>query len=227
MERIIILKAIIFDFADTLIDTHDFFTKVNEINKSIFESFGINISLEDIALARNKTIKKAHKHWKKNAFPGFFSYEMCIHLGVNISYDTCRKMDLKFAQLFIDEVTLKPFVKEALQFLKGKGYKIGLLATYDHYSVLKILEKIGVESFFDAIVTLDETGVGKTDILPYKMILKKLQVQANQCVMVGDKEYDDVVIPKRLKMRAIKLCETKADYYIESFREMLGAIEKL
>jgi len=44
---------------------------------------------------------------------------------------------------------------------------------------------MGMDSFFDAVITFDDTGKTKPDEAPFRAALKKLGVKPEEAVMVG------------------------------------------
>lgn len=86
-----------------------------------------------------------------------------------------------------------PDVKPVLSELKAQGYLIGLLTDNPPNSQKQKLQSTGLEGFFDAIVFTKESGFEKPDPQGFNKIRAKLNVEANECCMVGDHLYKDII----------------------------------
>ena len=86
-----------------------------------------------------------------------------------------------------------PDVKPVLSELKSQGYLIGLLTDNPPLSQKQKLQSTGLENFFDAIHFTKESGFEKPDPQGFMQIRKKLNVEANECCMVGDHLYKDII----------------------------------
>ncbi len=84
-------------------------------------------------------------------------------------------------------------VKPVLTELRSQGYLIGLLTDNPPLSQKQKLQSTGLESFFDAMHFTKESGFEKPDPQGFMQIRKKLKVEANECCMVGDHLYKDIV----------------------------------
>lgn len=84
-------------------------------------------------------------------------------------------------------------VKPVLTELKSQGYLIGLLTDNPPNSQKQKLQSTGLESFFDAIHFTKESGFEKPDPQGFNKIRTKLNVEANECCMVGDHLYKDII----------------------------------
>lgn len=220
------IKTIVFDFGDTLVDTCSFFSKkAVKVNVEIFKLFGIEANEKSMKDARTKVVYESHSYWKRGLFPGFFSKLICDKLGVKLNSKTAKKMDIMFAEKFIKKAKLKPFTKEALRCIKAYGYKIGLISTYDKYTTFKLIKKYKIEKYFNVVLTLDDIGVSKAETTPYKIILYKLKANPRETLMVGDNKYDDYYIPKQLGMQAILLRNRRSSSSIKNMREFIKYIK--
>lgn len=218
------IKVIIFDIGDTLINTHNYFSdKSLKTNQNILKKYGIIASRKEISGAKRKAEIASKKYWlMKNAYPGFFSKLVCKNLHVDINEKTSKDMDIEFVKDFVNTITLKPYSKYILKYLRNKKYRIGLLTSYDRYTINKILKKFNIGKYFDVIVTIEDTGVGKNTILPYKTIIKKFNILPSEAMMVGDKKYDDAVVPSMLGIKPILINsrENKRYCHVKNLREI-------
>lgn len=87
---------------------------------------------------------------------------------------------------------------------------------------------------FDEIVTFDDTHEKKPSPVPFNMILKRLNVEPQYSLMVGDWAERDVVGAKNIGMKTAfakygDTFDTKqhnADYEINDIAELVGIVKK-
>ena len=103
----------------------------------------------------------------------------------------------------IPETKEYPDVKPVLTELKSQGYLIGLLTDNPPQSQKQKLQSTGLEGFFDAVHFTKESGYEKPDPQGFLKIRTKLNVEANECCMVGDHLYKDIIGGFRAEFAAL------------------------
>lgn len=140
----------------------------------------------------------------------------------------------------LDEMTLhtKPYAKDILKRL-SHHYKIGLVSDTEsspESSVRKALSKLGIESFFSAIVTSTSIGITKPHPDIFREALNRLGVAPQEAVMVGNDPSRDILGAKQVGLITIlyrsssyyqKGAEKSADYYVDSLEELFDIIINL
>ena len=81
-------------------------------------------------------------------------------------------------------------VVETLQQLQLQGYRLFLATAKPTVYAKRILAHFGLDQFFTEMYGSELTGerTNKVDLIAY--ILEKEQLDAQQCIMVGDRQYD-------------------------------------
>lgn len=79
-----------------------------------------------------------------------------------------------------------PGVKELLLELKGKGYKLGLASSSKNAAT--VLDRLGIASFFDAVVDGTMIKNSKPDPEVFLLAAKKLNSSPSECVVFEDAE---------------------------------------
>ena len=98
-------------------------------------------------------------------------------------------------------------------------------------TVRALLEKWGIESYFQLIILSEEVGLSKPDSTIFKLALQKANTTANRIVYVGDRYDNDIVPAKSLGMRAVRILtgmgrfavedmEWKSDWQLHSIQEL-------
>ena len=83
-------------------------------------------------------------------------------------------------------ISLMPFAKQTLEYLKDKGYRIALASSTRGPIVTRQLEKAGLLSFFESLSTGDQVSHSKPDPEIYKLACKSLNLPPKKCAAVED-----------------------------------------
>jgi putative hydrolase of the HAD superfamily len=131
---------------------------------------------------------------------------------------------------------------EVLAELKRKGYKLGIITntiTSREEHVRIALRKIGVEKYFDVILTSVDVGHEKPDERIFMTALRELKVKPHEAIMVGNRISTDIVGGNRMDMKTVLMKwnkryneritsdEEKPAHTIKSLRELLFVLEQI
>lgn len=123
-----------------------------------------------------------------------------------------------------DRIPLYPQVVETLTLLRSAGLRLGALSDFPCERKLKLMKLF---SYFDTVLTSEETGLVKPDRASFDLMAKRLGVRSDQVLYVGNSEAYDVtgaraagmqtaLITRSAKARAT----TKADFVFFDFRDL-------
>lgn len=217
------IKAIIFDLDDTLIDFKK--SKKVLIKKSVkamiksglnekfkelyneFTDFYWKCGIEDQHIFEKFFIKKYGK----------IDYKILAHTIVAYRHNKHH--------------LLKPYphAVKVLKKLKKKGVKLAILSDAPRINAHIRLVEAKFDNYFDIILTHDDVKENKPSPKGYKMILKKFKINPEHCLMVGDNPKRDIIGAKNV---GIKTCLTlysckeniSTDYKIKDIKELLRII---
>ena len=104
----------------------------------------------------------------------------------------------RFAKLFkekadnvmVDNTELYTGVKDVLQRLKAKGYKIAIVTTKFHYRIDDILKKFDVNELIDIIVGAEDVKVEKPNPKGILWTIAHLEMMNEDVLYVGDSVVD-------------------------------------
>ena len=135
-----------------------------------------------------------------------------------------------------------PQAEETLAALKQKGLKVGIIANTTisrEKDVRKTLQQLGLENYFDFIVTSVDAGCEKPDGRIFSLALNALGIKAGEAVMVGDRVATDIVGGNRLGMTTILFKwnqrypetvtehEEQPTFKIRHLRELLCVLDRI
>jgi HAD superfamily hydrolase (TIGR01549 family) len=134
-----------------------------------------------------------------------------------------------FMKNFLKNIKLFEGVKETLEELKKRNFKLVIVSEDFKEQLEKKIRVFNLEKFFDFFVTCDDVGSMKPDMKYYEIVRSKLKIPFEEMVAVGDSFERDLEIPKKLGMKCILIFgeDLRADYCIKNFREILDLVENL
>ena len=148
--------------------------------------------------------------------------------GVGIEGKT--QVDLKLAAKAHGKAVLQgrvPLsgVTETLSVLVSRGKRIAALSDteQDEQSVRKALRGLGVDSFFDTVVTSRDTGVVKPSATAYRSACESIGLDVGRCGFVGH-DCDELQGATSVGLCSIAFNydpDCTADYFIDCFEEIL------
>jgi putative hydrolase of the HAD superfamily len=129
-------------------------------------------------------------------------------------------------------------VKPTLSELKKRGYKLAIVSDAPRIKAWIRLVSMGIDDFFDAVITFDDTGKFKPNILPFQKALKELKAKPSEVLMIGDNIKRDIKGAKKMGMKTVfarygnvkkisKKIKSNADFEINNISEILSILKNL
>ena len=104
------------------------------------------------------------------------------------------------------DISLYPGVKELLNELKGKGYKVGIITDGRPEGQRNKIKALGLETLVDDIVITDELGgvqFRKPCDIAFRIIQTRWRMSPDNIVYIGDNADKDFQAPRQLGMKCI------------------------
>ena len=200
------LKCVIFDMDDTLVENAIPFSYVREGIKKYLLDIGIDAdSLWDAQQPTYENVLNI-----ANLYPAL--REKILGRFRELEIERARKSKLKDGAL------------QVLNELKIKGYKIALITRNCDDAVKIALGKIA--EMFDLILTRDDCEYLKPDARQIMKGLAILGVKPEECICVGDYDYD-IIAARKCGCIAVRLGEGFGDFVIKDLRELLDILDGL
>jgi putative hydrolase of the HAD superfamily len=206
------IKAVIFDYIGTLINARSYTLEasMNKLHRALVdEGFRTDKQqfLESYANAHEKyrLVRYGELREVTNAI---WVSETLSNLGYPINPQDLRmKTALNvFFQDYVDSLELRPYAKKLLKKIT-ETCKLGLISNFTYAPVVySSLRKLGIAEFFNAIVVSGENGWRKPHQNIFKDTLKRLQVEANETVFIGDSPMEDIKGAMTVGFKTIFVC---------------------
>ena len=127
-------------------------------------------------------------------------------------------------------IKLFPFVKETLAAFRNAGLRLALLSDFPPVQKLVLL---GLDSFFDAVISTEETGALKPSGIPFAALIRSLELNPEEILYVGNSLLYDVGGSKSAGLKAAlirrsllstghipKNSPVKADFVFRDYRQL-------
>ncbi|MCD6557970.1 MAG: HAD family hydrolase [Candidatus Aenigmarchaeota archaeon] len=232
------LKCIIFDLSKTLVEnTKTFMNSKAERNMRYLEAAGIKVDKKELEEAIKKTRKEIdNTHGTTKRFERATYYKILFkYLNKHLDNKTLDKIYNIYTVECLDDMKLLPAALEILDHCKRLGLKLILITNGRKDITDAILEKFGLDKYFDYVITSFEFGYEKSTLEPFKHVLEKFGLQPKECLVVGDR-LDEDIAAKRIGMLTVWIERNdnkvlgepeEPDFTIQSLIELKEIIDKL
>jgi len=215
------VKSILFDIDDTLFPSTEFSSLARKNAITAMISMGLKYDFKTLDSKLTAIIKKRGSNYQ-----GHFN-------------DLCRQLRVKHPEKYIaaaiasyhdTKASIQPFPKipQTLLHLKEKGYKIYAASSGNSIKQWDKLIRLGLAFYFDGVFVTEK---GKNTGF-YKKILRTLNIRAEDCIMVGDREDQDIKAAKAAGIKTIRVLTgkyskipSKADFVLKNPDDLVSIFE--
>ncbi|MDD5363516.1 MAG: HAD-IIIA family hydrolase [Ignavibacteria bacterium] len=222
------IKAIIFDLDNTLVDF--MLMKERAVHAAVHAMIdsGLKMTMDE-AVAKINAIYKREGIEYQQVFDEFLNDEFgtidnkMISAGI-VAYRTAREAALK----------AYPGVFPTLIELIKMGIKLAVVSDAPSREAWLRLSYLNFHHLFDVIITFDDSLNRKPSPIPFNLALKRLDLKASECLMIGDWAERDVVGAKAVGMKTVfarygdtfNTVHPGSDYDINSITELINIVKK-
>jgi HAD superfamily hydrolase (TIGR01549 family) len=104
---------------------------------------------------------------------------------------------------FMKKYRHKKKIRDVLDYLKGKGKRLGIISNGRAVDLHSAIEWLGIKKYFEFILSSEEAGVEKPDKKIFLKMLNFFKHPPRRIVYIGDDPLRDVQTPKKLGMKVI------------------------
>jgi HAD superfamily hydrolase (TIGR02253 family) len=222
------IKAIIFDLDNTLVDFMR--VKRQSIDEAMTAMIGAGLKVD-----KDKALKVLYSIYDKHGieFKTIFQEFLKKTVG-KVDYRILASGIVAYRRIKLGFLDTYPATHRVLLELKKRGYILSILSDAPKLRAYMRLASLKLTDFFDIVVTFDDTKRHKPHKKPFLKVLNKLNIEASECLMVGDWPERDIKGAKRVGMRTCfakygyhqkKVPKFKADYVINDISELLEILK--
>ena len=190
------IKAVAFDLDGTLYPNYRLYVRLFPHLMRHFFFYGAFLK----ARRRLHSVQSAHSE-QVSSF-----YDRQASVMAELLGKTADQTKLKLERLvyrgwekYFSGIKIFPRLKETLLALKGSGFRLAVLSDLPPARKLSLL---GLEGFFDVILSSEETGALKPSGVPFNVLSHSLNLEPGKILYVGNSLYFDVEGAKSAGMKA-------------------------
>ena len=166
------MKAIIFDFDGTIIDTE---TAWYTVFRDAYKTYGVDLSLETYSQCLGTSL---------HAFNPY-TY-LTTHCNISLDLDAFRESIQQSHTKLMEKEALRPGILKLLQAAQKAGLKIGLASSSHREWVDKFVNSLELGEYFNCYCTADTVKNVKPDPELYLQALHQLGVNASEAIAIED-----------------------------------------
>jgi putative hydrolase of the HAD superfamily len=209
----LIIKAILFDFADTLVHTErfDYDTCLGRIVQRLSKD-GISVPFENFKQgyfhSRDRFYGRTEETLEEQDFTQRIR-ETLEHCGVKVSENDERLHEAaeSFSDCFVESLTIESYLPSFLERLHEK-YKLAVVSNMSFAEAGYLsLRKFDIAKYFDLITISGTLGWRKPSPRIFREALQALDVKAEEAIFVGDSPRADIEGAKQLGMKTVLVIE--------------------
>lgn len=209
------IKAILFDFADTLVHTEgfDYDTCLGMMHQSLSGN-GISVPFESFKQAYFESRDRFYEETEKTLEEQDFAQRITGALkpfGIVVPINDKRLMEAgeAYVDCFVKALTIESYLLSLLKKLHKK-YKLAVVSNMSFAEAGPVsLKKFGIAKYFDVVIISGTLGWRKPSPRVFQLALEALDVKAEDAVFVGDSLKADIEGAKRLGIRTVLVEEKR------------------
>lgn len=166
------IKAMIFDFDGTIIDTE---TPWFNVFRDAYSEHGVELTFElySQCIGTNNSAFNPYKY-------------LITEHKLPIDPDAFQKMIHERYDVLMESQQIRPGIIDYLEKARAAGLRIGLATSSSREWIDKHMEALGIDHYFEAISTADDVPMVKPDPALYQRTLSLLGVEPSKAVAFED-----------------------------------------
>ncbi len=224
------IKAILFDIDNTLVDFLNMKKKSVEAAVISMISFGLKMK-------KQEAIDEIYDIYKKRGMEYRDVFEKIIKkANGKIDYKIMAAGVLAYRQVKEEQVIPYESVIPTLKILKKK-YKLVIISDAPAMKAWTRLIMAKLNEYFDLVITKSDVKRQKNSPIPFNSALKQLKIKPEEAIMIGDRIERDIHVPNKIGIKTCfarygvenppELGKSNADFEINKFEELIKVLEKL
>ncbi len=222
------IKAVVFDLDHTLFDRHSTLKIVAKYFRATFE---MNPDITDEEFSQKWIYADdtfVYSGWQ-------YIYENLIENGVFKTVPPFEEYRDFVVEHFHHNAVSFPETIPMLRKLKEQGFKVALITNGQHELQYRKIDMLGLRDAFDEIIVSGDVKVDKPDKEIFLIMARRLGIEAEQMIYVGDHPVNDIegaasagckTIWMKCKSSLIE-CKIPPDETVLSVEEVPFAVEKI
>ena len=222
------LKAVLFDLDNTLVDFMRFKKRCSEAAIRAMVEAGLPLE-EEKAKEMLFKMYKEHGIEDQNIFEKFLR-----KVQGKVDYRVLAAGISAYIRLKASYMLPYPKVRETLIKLKEKGMVLGIVSDAPRLQAWLRLAEMNLLEFFEIVVALEDTGKLKPSKMPFEKAIEKIGFRPEQILFVGDNPERDINGAKAVGMLTalaaygqVTRGKSEPDFVLRKVSDLVKAVEEL
>ena len=199
-------EGILFDYGHTLV----WFPHYREIQLISVQNVQRRLRALGVSVktSRIQALIEEYAHRRKNQRVGIDAEfrEILSGLGVaRYNEEDLHQIIESHWRPYVQDARARMGAKNLLNYLKSKGYKLGIVANIWSGGMNPALEKLGLDRFLDTMIASVDVGYQKPEPEIFQLALERLELGAQETIMVGDNPSSDIQGAHNLGICTVRL----------------------
>jgi putative hydrolase of the HAD superfamily len=222
------IKAIIFDFDNTLMD-------FMRMKRAAVEAAVDAMIDAGLTYKKEAMVEKIYSVYTAEGIEDqqIFDKVLLQEFG-KIDYKIMAAGIIGYRRAKEGTLALYPHVQITLMGLARLGLKMAVVSDAPRVPVWLRICGLGLQHYFDTVITSDDSGVKKPHAKPFLMALERLGVKPSEAIMIGDWAERDMVGAKKVGLKTVfarygdtmGTKESGADNDIDDIQQLLDIVKK-
>jgi len=222
-----LIKAVIFDFDNTLMD----FMKMK---RTAVESAVDAMIDAGLSMPKDTMIEKVYQVYTQDGIEDQLIFNKVLEQEFGkVDYRVLSAGIIGYRRAKEGTLALYPHVQSTLTALVRMGLHLAVVSDAPRLPVWLRMTALGLAHYFDAVVTSEDSGVKKPHAKPFQMAMDALAVLPAEAIMIGDWAERDVVGAKKVGLKTVfarygdtmKTQESGADYDIDDIAQLIEIVK--
>ncbi len=169
------LKAVIWDMDGTILDSEKFHIKATS---ELLKKHHIELTTKEVEkVVLGQIDQIIHEYFCKN-YP---------NLNLSLA-DFIHQKDELIISLIDEKTIMLPEIKNIIKTISSSSYKQALVTSSEKKLAMALLKKLNLITFFDIILTREDTEKNKPHPMPYQTAFQLLQIKSHESIIFEDSE---------------------------------------
>lgn len=190
------VKGVLIDIDNTLYSYEPAHQKaIKACYEAYADSFNNDLSIEEFySKYREKRDEVTERLRPQGACRSrFFAFQALFEeMGISQSFNLALEYETLYWSSLIDSMKLSEDADRFLNACHEKGIPVCAISDMQAHFQVEKLQSLGVDHLINYLVTSEEVGVEKPAEIIFETSLKKLNLTADEVIMVGDNENKDI-----------------------------------
>lgn len=192
--------AVVFDLGSTLFEKRDSVKKANMKRFEEAKTFLPDLTEEEYFAASEKVAEyfgdKYHGDCRR-FMSGIYVEEMLDFLNYDLSKWEIQYLGFIFWSEMVEKQTKREMADKIIDFCLKNDLKLGVITNGNYLMTKNRLDKLEHDSsVFEEVIYSTEVMAEKSELKPFEVFLDRTDLEAEKCLMVGDRPDEDILAEK-------------------------------